>query len=131
MLSVFLLPIQAPLNKRVAELTELLYRAAGLKFDISSHVEVGRVLYEHLKLPVPACAVKKAGRHPSTNNEVGLRRQPAPAAQVTDSRLCITVNPTILLQRNSCTAACSRSQWLPGMADVIEQPRITWGHHAQ
>lgn len=59
------------MKRKVAELQALLYQAAGGKFDIGSHVEVGRVLYERLRLPVPACAVKKAGRHPSTANEVG------------------------------------------------------------
>ena len=67
--------------RRVAELQNLLYTAAGGKFDIGSHVEVGRVLFERLQLPVPACAVKKAGhRHPSTNNEVRMMRARAQGA---------------------------------------------------
>ena len=42
--------------------------AAGTRFDIASPKEVRRVLWEHLKLEVPPCAIKRG--HLSTADDV-------------------------------------------------------------
>jgi DNA polymerase I-like protein with 3'-5' exonuclease and polymerase domains len=61
---------RAPLRRRVAELQEELCAAAGTRFDAASPAEVARVLFDHLGLEVPACAVRPRQRHLSTCDEV-------------------------------------------------------------
>lgn len=60
---------QRPLERRVAELDLLIEAAAGGPFDVASPKEVREVLFERLRLPVPACAMKPGRKHPSTDQE--------------------------------------------------------------
>ena len=53
----------------MAELDLLIEAAAGGPFDVASPKEVREVLFERLRLPVPACAMKPGRKHPSTDQE--------------------------------------------------------------
>ncbi len=65
----------------MAELDALMERAAGGAFDVASPKEVREVLFERLRLPVPACAMKPGRKHPSTDQEarplLAVRRETA------------------------------------------------------
>lgn len=62
--------LQRPLERRIAELEELIQAQAGCTFNLDSAKEVGEVLFERLRLKVPACALKGNSRQPSTSHEV-------------------------------------------------------------
>ena len=67
------MPVQAPLERRIKELKEEVRRLSGKpKLDLGSTEEVGEVLFQTLKLPVPHGATKGPSKHPSTANEVAL-----------------------------------------------------------
>jgi len=65
---------QAPLERRFKELKEEVRRLSGKpKLDLGSIKEVGEVLFQTLKLPVPYGATKGPSKNPSTANEVGVQ----------------------------------------------------------
>jgi len=79
---------QAPLERRIKELKEEVRRLSGKpKLDLGSTKEVGEVLFQTLKLPVPHGATKGPSKNPSTANEVALRLREVPMPSVYLSQL--------------------------------------------
>ena len=56
-----LLWFRPPLRRRLEELEEQANKVAGRSFCLSSPKEVSAILFEHLKLPLPASRIKSGG----------------------------------------------------------------------
>jgi len=66
----YLISVNADIEKRMAKLVKDIFSIAGHEFDINSTQQLGVVLFEELKLPYPAKAIKTKTGHHHTNSEI-------------------------------------------------------------